>query len=117
MKKNDYQKYIEKARINLYSILAILIVIIPEFFAELIYTIEISQHKNKLPNEGEAWKNNTELRLSKMNIYELRLIAKKLRLHGYSSDNRTLLINRIQRKSKSKIKLRSLNKYNNWDKL
>ena len=110
MKNNDYQKHIEKARINIYNILAILIVIIPEFFAELIYTIEVSQSKGVLPNEGEAWENNTELKLSKLNIYELRLMAKQLRIHGYSSDNRNSLIRRIGRKSKRRIKWKSLNK-------
>ena len=107
MKNNDFEKEIERARINIYNILAILIVIIPEFFAELIYTIEISQNKSVLPNEGEAWENNTELKLSKMNIYELRLMAKQLRIHGYSSDNRSSLITRIGRKSKRRIKWKS----------
>ncbi len=110
MKNNDLQKHIERARINIYNILAILIVIIPEFFAELIYTIEVSQHKNILPNEGEAWVNDTELKLSKMNIYELRIMAKQLRIHGYSSDNRNSLIRRIAKKSKRRIKWKSLNK-------
>ena len=110
MKNNDYQKHIEKARINIYNILAILIVIIPEFFAELIYTIEVSQSKGVLPKEGEAWENNTELKLSKLNIYELRLMAKQLCIHGYSSDNRNSLIRRIGRKSKRRIKWKSLNK-------
>ena len=110
MKNNDYKKQIEKARINVYNILAILIVIIPEFFAELIYTIEVSQSKGVLPNEGEAWENNTELKLSKLNIYELRLMAKQLRIHGYSSDNRNSLIRRIGRKSNRRIKWKSLNK-------
>ena len=109
MKNNNLEKKIEKARINVYNILAILIVIIPEFFAELIYTIEVSQHKSILPNEGEAWINNTELKLSKMNIFELRLMAKQLRLHGYSSDNRNSLIKRIEKKSKRRIKWNSLN--------
>ena len=110
MKKNDYQKHLEKARINIYNILAILIVIIPEFFAELIYTMEVSQSKGILPNEGEAWEKNTELKLSKMNIYELRLMAKQLRIHGYSSDNRNSLIRRIGRKSNKRIKWKSINK-------
>ena len=109
MKNNDYQKHIERIKINIYNILAILIVIIPEFFAELIYTIETSQHKSLLPNEGVAWQNNTELKLSKMNIYELRMMANQLRIHGYSSDNRDLLIKRIERKSKRRIKWKSLN--------
>ena len=109
MKNNELQKNIEKARINIYNILAILIVIIPEFIAELIYTIEISQHKNILRNEGEAWQNDTELKLSKMNIYELRLMAKQYRILGYSSDNRNLLIRRIKKKSMKRIKWKSLN--------
>ena len=112
MKNNDFQKHIERARINIYNILAILIVIIPEFFAELIYTIEVSHHKNKLPNEGEAWQNDTELKLSKLNIYELRLMAKTLQIHGYSSDNRNSLIRRIDRNSRRRIKWKSLNKLN-----
>ena len=109
MKKNDFDKHIEKARINLYNILAILIVIIPEFFAELIYTIEVSQKKEVLPNEGDEWENNTELKLSKMNIYELRLMAKQLRIHGYSNENRNSLIRRIKRKSKKRFKRKSIN--------
>ena len=36
MKNNKLEKNLEKARINLYNILAILIVIIPEYLAELI---------------------------------------------------------------------------------
>ena len=109
MKNNKLEKSLERARINLYNILAILIVIIPEFFAELIYTIEVSQHKSILPNEGDAWKKNTELKLSKMNIYELRLMAKQFRIHGYSSENRNSLIKRIKRKSKKRFKWKSLN--------
>ena len=110
MKNNDVKRQIEKAKINIYNILAIIIVIIPEFFAELIYTIEVSQHKNSIPEEGEAWETNTELKLSKMNIYELRLMAKRIHIHGYSSDNRNTLIRRIERKSKRRIKWKSLNK-------
>ena len=108
MKNNKLEKNLEKARINIYNILAILIVIIPEYFAELIYSIEASQHKDILPNEGDAWENDTELILSKMNIYELRLMAKRLSIHGYSNENRNSLIRRINRKTKNRIKWKSL---------
>ena len=117
MKSNDVQNKIEKVKINIYNILAILIVIIPELFAELIYTIEASQHKSLLANESEAWKNITELKLSKMNMYELRLMAKQLRIHGYASDNRNSLIRRIGRKSTKRIKLKSLNNKSFWKRL
>ena len=108
MKNNKFEKNLEKARINIYNILAILIVIIPEYFAELIYSIEVSQQKDILPNEGEAWNKDPELKLSKMNIYELRLIAKRLSIHGYSNENRNSLIRRINRMSKKRIKWKSL---------
>ena len=107
MKNNKLEKNLEKARINLYNILAILIVIIPEYLAELIYTFEVSKHNGILPNEGDAWEKDTELKLSKMNIYELRLTAKRLGVHGYSNENRNSLIKRITRKSKKRIKWKS----------
>ena len=108
MKNDKLEKNLERARINIYNILAILIVIIPEYFAELIYSIEVSQHKAILLNEGDAWENDTELKLSKMNIYELRLMAKKLSIHGYSNENRNSLIRRLIRKSRNRIKWKSL---------
>ena len=110
MKNNKLEKNLERAKINIYNILAILIVIIPEYFAELIYSFEVSQHNGILPNEGDAWENDTELKLSKMNLYELRLLAKRLSIHGYSNENRNSLIRRINKKSKNRIKWKSSKK-------
>ena len=107
MNNNDVKRQIEKAKINIYNILAILIVIIPEYFAELIYTFEAAQNNETLPNEGEAWQKDIELRLSKMNIHELRLMAKRLRIHGYSNENRNSLIRRIYKRSRKRIKWKS----------
>ena len=107
MKNNKLEKSLEKARINIYNVLAILIVIIPEYFAELIYTLDAAQNNETLPNEGEAWQKDIELRLSKMNIHELRLMAKRLSIHGYSNENRNSLIRRIYKKSRKRIKWKS----------
>ena len=109
MKNNKLEKNLERARINIYNILAILIVIIPEYLAEFIYTIEASQHKSILPSEGDAWVKETELKLSKMNIYELRLMAKRLCIHGYSNENRNSLVRRINSRQRKRIKWKSLN--------
>ena len=109
MKNNKLEKNLERARINFYNILAILIVIIPEYIAELIYTIEASAHKGILPREGDAWTKKTELKLSKMNIYELRLTARRLCIHGYSNENRNALIRRINSKYRKRIKWKSSN--------
>ena len=102
MKNNKKQEKIERTKINIYNILAILIVIIPEFFAEFIYEIGLSQINDELPVESDEWLNNQELKLSKMNILQLRLLARKLSIHGYSNENRSSLIRRITRKSKNK---------------
>ncbi len=110
MKNNQQYSNIEKARINIYNILAILIVIIPESFAEFIYEIGISLNNNKLPGEGEAWTIDEELKLSRMNMIELRLQAQKLFIHGYSNENRDSLIRRIKRKSQKK-KFKGIIKY------
>ena len=108
MKNNKLEKQLERARINIYNILAVLIVIIPEYFAELLFSIEVSKHKAILPDEGDAWEKDTELKLSKMNIYQLRLMAKGLSIHGYSNENRNSLIRRLNRKSRNRIKWKSL---------
>ncbi len=102
MKNKEHQKNIDKAKINIYNILAVIIVIIPEFLAEFIYSIGISPYNNKLPNEGFAWSHNAELKLSRMNIFELRILAQKLCIHGYSNENRDSLIQRIKKKSQKK---------------
>ena len=110
MNNNQQQEQIEKAKINIYNILAILIVIIPEFFAEFIYEIGISQINDELPRESDAWRNIEELKLSKMTILELRLLAQKLSIHGYSNENRNSLIRRITRNSRNK-KFKRIIKY------
>ena len=110
MKSKKQQEKIDKAKINIYNILAILIVIIPEFFAEFIYEIGLSQMNNELPRESDEWVKNEELKLSKMNILELRLLSQKLSIHGYSNENRNSLIKRITRKSQKK-KLNGIIKY------
>ena len=110
MKNNKHHEKIEKAKINIYNILAVLIVIIPEFFAEFIFEIGLSQINNQLPRESDEWSNNEELKLSKMNILELRLLAQKLSIHGYSNENRNSLIKRITRKSQNR-KFKRIIKY------
>ena len=110
MQNNKLNENIDKAKINIYNLLAVLIVIIPELFAEIIYEIGISQHNNELPTEGDAWRKDSELKLSRMNILELRLTAKSLSIHGYSNEDRNSLIRRIIRRYNKKKRWETLNK-------
>ena len=78
--------------------------------AEFIYEIGLSQINNELPRESDEWRSNQELKLAKLNILELRLLAQKLSIHGYSNENRNSLIRRIIRKSKNN-KIKGIIKY------
>ena len=98
---NNFKKNLDTVRINIYNILAILIVIIPELFAEIIYSLGISQHNNKLPERWGAWDKDIDLRLSRMKIIELRKMAFDLKIIGYSNENRNSLIRRIKKKIKN----------------
>ena len=101
---NQYDDKSNKSLIRLYSILAIIIIIIPEWIAELMLLINISQIDKQLPEETKAWKEEIDLRLSSMNMIELRHLAKSHKLMGYSAENRDSLIRRIKKNHKNQLK-------------
>ena len=88
-----------KSLINIYSFLAILLVIIPEWIAESIITIENKTNSyDNLKRNNEVWNNNLELKLSAMSLKDLRETASKLNLQGYSRENRMTLYSRLLKK-------------------
>ena len=85
-------------------------VIVPEKIAELFLYITNINKTNKIKLNNKEWNSRIELKLSLLTIRELRLIAKKIGLYGYSTDNRKILIQRLlllKEKSK-KILIESL---------
>ncbi len=80
---------------NLYGLIAVLLVLIPEWLAEgvIIFSEGISRYQ--IPNKGIAWGEKDELRLACMSLVELRKLAKNLQLLGYSCDSRYLLTKRL----------------------
>ena len=95
-------KILPKTLVEIYALIAVLIVIIPEWLAEGTIFISKTISDHKIPKEGMAWHLEDELRLASMSIFNLRKLAKEANLIGYSSENRFLLTKRILKKLNKK---------------
>ena len=93
-----------KTLINLYGFLAVLLVLIPEWIAELTLIIKNNSHQNTLPKAKKIWETKPELILSIMSIKQLREMAYKLGLKGYSRENRSTLYKRLLKKMEKNSK-------------
>ena len=89
-----------KALIKIYGILAILLVIIPEWLAEITLGIENNSHSTGIPEKDVIWTTNPELRISVMSVKELRELAMQLKIHGYARESKDFLKIRILKKMK-----------------
>ena len=83
--------------VELYGLLAVLFVLVPEWMADGALR---GRRSSALPVTTSAWQRVPELRLAAMNLRELRQLARELQLWGYSSLNReelsSSLLRRIQ---------------------
>ena len=91
-----------KSITSFYGLIAVLLVLIPEWLAEGTIFISKTISAHKIPKEGMAWHLEDELRLASMSIFNLRKLAKEAILIGYSSENRFLLTKRILKKLNKK---------------
>ncbi len=87
--------------VELYGLLAVLFVLVPEWMAGgALAGFRQGREGSDLPVTAGAWRRVPELRLAAMNLLELRLLARELRLRGYSRLDRDalnrLLLRRIQ---------------------
>ncbi len=72
--------------VQLYGVLAVLTVLIPELIATFTLSLNSSSQEDSLPS------------LSTMTLLELRKIGKELKLLGYSSENKKSLSKRIAKR-------------------
>ncbi len=84
--------------VKLYGVIAVLLVIIPEFLAEWLIAASNLNYKNDLQMEDPKWEDLPELTLASMSLKELRILAKRLQVHGYSSDSKKALYERLLRR-------------------
>jgi hypothetical protein len=85
--------------VELYGLIAVLVVLIPEWLADGTLALNERPSRSAMPMTSRAWRTLPELQLASMTLYELRLLARDLRLWGYSSDNRDKLTNRLLKRS------------------
>ena len=88
-----------KGLVELYGLLAVLFVLVPEWMADgALAGLRGGGRGSDLPLTSSAWQRVPELRLAAMNLRELRELAGALRLWGYSSLNREELTASLLRK-------------------
>ena len=81
-----------KGLIELYGLLAVLFVLVPEWMAGgALVGFKEGRDGSQLPVTASAWRRVPELRLAAMGLAELRLLAKALRIQGYASLRRDRL--------------------------
>ena len=80
---------------ELYGLLAVLVVLIPEWLADGTLSMDIRKGGESMPMTTRAWRTLPELQLASMSLRELRQLAKRWRLWGYSSDPRDQLTRRL----------------------
>ena len=81
--------------VEIYGLVAVLVVIIPEWLADGTLNLGRARRKESLPMRSRAWNTIPELRLASMNLNEMRLMARKLKLFQYAADNRDQLTTRL----------------------
>lgn len=96
--REDYKPLhpLPRGLVELYGFLAVLVVLIPEWMASGALQQLITQPgQDALPAQTRAWRRLPELRLASMSLAELRLLARQLRLRGYSGLARDRLSARL----------------------
>ena len=90
-----------KGVVELYALIAVLVVLIPEWLADSTINLSnVSGSLADLPMSSRAWKSLPELRLASMSLFELRCLGQRLGISGYSTDGRNLLTNRLLKRLK-----------------
>jgi len=82
--------------VELYGLLAVLVVLIPEWMASgAMGGLLGQQGGDPLPAPTRAWRRLPVLRLASMSLAELRLLARQWRLRGYATQSRESLSARL----------------------
>ncbi|APD48591.1 hypothetical protein BM449_10570 [Synechococcus sp. SynAce01] len=97
-----------KGLVELYGLLAVLFVLVPEWMAGGALESWPGQRQGEaMPVAASAWRRQPELRLAGLSLSQLRLLARRLRLWGYAGLGRERLTTRI---------LQQLKRRRHWEK-
>ncbi len=84
-----------KGLVNLYGLIAIFLILMPEWLAELALAIPSKKNESSLSMESGLWKKVPELHVGGMTMFELRTLAHELKIYGYSNQQREQLSRRL----------------------
>ena len=84
-----------KGLVELYGLIAVLVVLIPEWLAEGTISIGQAGGASTLPMRARAWRTLPELRLAAMSLKEMRQLASEMRLMQYGNQSRNQLTTRM----------------------
>lgn len=85
--------------VELYGLLAVLFVLVPEWMAGgALKGFPEGREGSELPLPSMAWQRLPELQLASMGLAELRLLARREHLRGYTTMGRQRLTNRLMRR-------------------
>ncbi|WP_254966994.1 hypothetical protein [Cyanobium sp. CH-040] len=88
-----------QALVELYGLLAVLVVLMPEWIADgALWGWRMQRRGVDLALVRTDWHELPELRLAAMGLAELRLLAHDLRLPGYACESRERLNRRLLRR-------------------
>ena len=92
-----------KGLVELYGLLAVLMVLVPEWLADgALAGLPNSDKRDMLPAASVAWRRVPELLLASMSLMELRQLAQALHQRGYSAMAReqlsAVLLKRLKRR-------------------
>ena len=80
---------------ELYGLIAVLMVLIPEWLADGTINIGQAAGPSTLPMRARAWRILPELRLAAMSLKEMRQLASEMRLVQYGNQSRDQLTTRM----------------------
>tara|TARA_Y100001968_G_scaffold50564_1_gene41239 strand:- start:16352 stop:16726 length:375 start_codon:yes stop_codon:yes gene_type:complete len=103
-----------KILVNFYGIMAVIFVIVPEWIAEFGIRLENYDLNNELPKNKNTIDKDTYLYISNLEINQLRLMASKLRIMGYSAENKRSLQKRILKSLKRRKSIEFIQKSLIW---
>ena len=84
--------------VELYGLIAVLVVLIPEWIADGTINLGQINGVDSLPMRARAWRTLPELRLASMSLSQMRNLARELRLLHYGMDTRSRLNARLLRR-------------------
>ena len=100
--KNEHRRLhpLPRGLVELYGLIAVLVVLIPEWLADGTLSVGAANGAEPLPARGRAWRTLPELRVASMNLLEIRRLCRQLHMFGYASQNRDQLTRRLLRRSR-----------------